>query len=74
MIGLVSIILFRLLLLSLLGNQPIPGRKDIGGETLVTASTNRPCRDGVVSYSLYGFLADAAFSLVGVIVHLVLIL
>ncbi|MBR0519417.1 hypothetical protein IJJ97_06470 [bacterium] len=74
MIGLICVILFRLFLLHLLGYQPIPGWEDIGGMALITASTSWPDRDGVVSCSLYGFLADAALSLVKVTVHLLLIL
>ena len=72
MIVLFSVILFRLLLFCLLGNQSIPGWENIGGMALVTASTRWPYRDGVVSCSFYGFLTDAALSLVGVIVHLLL--
>ena len=70
MIGLVSIILFRLLLLSLLGNQPISGRKDIGGVALVTASPTRPDRDGVMSRPIKRLPAYAALPLVSLIVHL----
>ena len=70
LIVLFSVILFRLLLFCLLGNQPIPGRENIGGMASVTASTRWPDRDGVMPCSLYGFLTDAALSLVKVIVHL----
>lgn len=70
MIGLVSIILFRLLLLSLLGNQPVSGWKDIGGVALVTASPTRPDRDGVMSRPIKRLPAYAALPLVSLIVHL----
>ena len=70
MVVLISVILFCLFQFFPYGNQPISGWEDIGGMALVTASTSRPDRDWVVSCSLYGFLADAALSFVGVIVHL----
>ena len=74
MIGLICVFLFRLFLFCLLRYQLIPGWEDIGVETLVTTSTSWPDRDGVVSCSLNGVLADAALSLVKVTVHLLLIL
>lgn len=70
MIGVICVIQFRLFQFFPYGNQSIPGWKDIGGMALITASANWPDRDGVVSCPFYGFLANAALSLVKVTVHL----
>ena len=67
---LISVILFSLLLFSLLGNQHVPGREDIGGVALVTAPTSRPDRNGVMTRPIKRLPTNAALPLVSLIVHL----